>query len=323
MFSKEDASRLRESLGAMQFETPAPRSELLQKYCNFYGLNFGSALQPVTHSIGYLASGEFKIVCQHFQVPLAQQRGTTFLVHGYFDHVGIYSHVIRRCLRRGFSVVIFDLPGHGLSSGVEASIGSFHQYVAALLACLQLAQQQQVHGPWTIIGQSTGGAIIIDALLEEQLATRFNFAAYVLLAPLLRSNSWYRSKLLFQITRWFLQSTRRKFARNSHDPEFLNFLQHNDSLQSRVLQRDWVLAMVDYQGRFARSPLSNQTLHIIHGSGDGTVDWKYNLPQFLAKFPRAKIYMIADAGHHLVNEAQPYRERVFAALDEIIAGATN
>lgn len=323
MFSREDAGRLRESLGPMDFQEPAPRSEVLQSYCDFYGLNFGSSQHPVSHCIGYLATGEFKVVCQHFRVPLVQQRGTAFVVHGYFDHVGVYSHVIEHCLRSGLSVVTFDLPGHGLSSGVEASIDSFRQYCAALFAVLESAQLQRVHSPWVIMGQSTGGAIVIDALLEAQLAERFDFAAYILLAPLLRPQSYYKSKLLFYATRWFLRSTRRKFAKNSHDPEFLNFLRHNDALQSQLLQRNWVLAMIDYQQRFRMGQQSSEVLHIIQGSGDGTVDWQYNLPQFLAKFPRSKTYMIADAGHHLVNEARPYRDRVFTCLDEIINKAVN
>lgn len=343
MFSREDAKNLRESLTAIcfqapisqapisqapnsqasHFQAPASRSELLQSYCSFYGLNFGNSQQQVNHSIGYLASGEYTLVCQHFQVPLAQQRGTLFLVHGYFDHAGLYSNLIEHCLGAGFSVVVFDLPGHGLSSGREASIGSFRQYSAALLACLDQAQQQQLHGPWLIIGQSTGAAVIMDALLEDALATRHSFAVYILLAPLLRPRRWAQSKLLLQVTRWFMQSTRRKFARNSHDPEFLNFLRNSDALQSKVLQRDWVLAMIDFQRRFARAPQSDTALQILQGSGDGTVDWEYNLPQILARFPRSKTYMIADAGHHLVNEAQPYRDRVFTLLDEIFNAAVD
>lgn len=318
MFGREDARNLRESLGPIKYLEPTARSKLLDSYCRFYGLNFGDSQRTISHSIGCVASGEFSIVCQHFQVPLAQQRGTIFLAHGYFDHAGLYSHLIEHCLRAGLSVVIFDLPGHGLSSGVTASIASFRQYSAALLACLELAQQQQVHGPWLLLGQSTGGALIMDALLEDALATRYQFAVYILLAPLLRPQNWHQSKLLFLLTRWFVKSTRRTFANNSHDPEFLNFLRHSDALQSQLLQREWVLAMIDYQQRFARSLQSSQALQIIQGSGDGTVDWQYNLPKILEKFPRSKSYMIADAGHHLVNEARPFRDRVFALLDDII-----
>ncbi len=323
MFGPENARKLRESLGPVNFQIPTKRTGLLDSYCNFYGLDFGSSQQTITHSIGSITSNEFTVVCQHFQVPLAQQRGTAFLCHGYFDHAGIYNHLIEHCLRTGFSVVIFDLPGHGLSSGEVASIDSFRQYSAALMVCLEIARQQLVHSPWLLIGQSTGAAVIIDALLQEALADRHQFAAYALLAPLLRPRNWYRSKLMFEISRWFLQSTPRTFANNSHDAEFLKFLRYSDALQSQRLPRDWVMAMIDYQRRFARSPQHSEALHIIQGSGDGTVDWEYNLPKFLEKFPQAKSHMIANAGHHLVNESKPYRDKVFALLDAVINKAVN
>jgi len=89
-------------------------------------------------------------------------------------------------------------------------------------------------------------------------------------------------------------------------------------LQSRLLQTDWVAAMIDYQRRFARCSQSRLALNIIQGSADGTVDWQHNLPQITAKFPGSKTYMIAGAGHHLVNESKPLREKVFVQIDEIL-----
>jgi len=235
MFSRKDAIRLRESLQPMDFlQTTAP-TQLQQTYRDYYGLNFGDSQRPVSHSMGVLASNEFQLVCQHFKIPLELQCGTVFLLHGYFDHVGLYGHLIAHYLRAGYSVATFDLPGHGLSSGTPASIASFQLYSDALLACMELAQAHGVHSPWIVCGQSTGAAIIMDALLERQLATRFTIDAYILLAPLLRPRNWFLSKLLFRLTPWFLTSTKRHFASNSHDPALLSLLQHLDPLQSRLL----------------------------------------------------------------------------------------
>lgn len=319
MFSKENARSLRNSLGPMDFHTPAPVSALLQAYRDFYGLNFGTSQLPVDHAIGVFQAAGFDIVCQHFQIPVTEQRATVFLVHGYFDHAGLYSHLIRHCLQSGYSVVVFDLPGHGLSSGVEASINSFREYSSVLMACLKQAEQQNVHSPWMLFGQSTGGAIIMEALLENQLASQYKINAYVLLAPLIRPKNWFKSYLLFQLTRWFLKSSPRTFSQNSHDTEFLDFLKNSDALQSRVLQSDWVKAMIDFQQRFSKTARINQRLHIIQGSGDGTVEWQYNVPKIIDKFAGSVSYMIPDAGHHLVNESAPFREKLFSLVDEILA----
>jgi alpha-beta hydrolase superfamily lysophospholipase len=68
--------------------------------------------------------------------------------------------------------------------------------------------------------------------------------------------------------------------------------------------------MIDYQRRFARAPGSDIPLSIVQGSGDGTVDWRFNLSSLLEKFPNSKSYLIDDAKHHLVNESAEFRSRV-------------
>ncbi len=63
-----------------------------------------------------------------------QPRGTAFVVHGYFDHLGLYRHLLERLLDQGWRVVLWDLPGHGLSSGARATIDDFEDYGACLQA---------------------------------------------------------------------------------------------------------------------------------------------------------------------------------------------
>ena len=167
--------------------------------------------------------------------------------------------------------------------------------------------------------QSAGAAVIIDSILNHKLMDQFKFEQTVLLCPLLRPRNWIVSKILFMTLKWFVNSTRRTFSINSHDQEFLNFLKHNDELQSTVLPTDWVHAMEEYEKRFGKAPISNQALNIIQGTGDSTVDWRYNMQHVLAKFPASKAFMIADARHHLVNESPEFRNQVFSLIDQIIA----
>ncbi|MED5413144.1 MAG: alpha/beta fold hydrolase, partial [Pseudomonadota bacterium] len=85
-----------------------------------------------SHRMGLLRSYNFDLVCQSFCTSLDKQKGTVFIIHGYFDHTGLYGHLIKHCLQKGLTVISFDLPGHGLSSGDPASIDSFNQYSDAL-----------------------------------------------------------------------------------------------------------------------------------------------------------------------------------------------
>ena len=330
MISKVDASELRQNLKAIEFlhsevdskfELSAAAEKQYVAYLRYYGLNFSElepALAGMQTSIGSFTSGAYELVCQHFLPAVSPPRKTAFLLHGYFDHAGLYRHLIEHLLRQGIAVVVFDLPGHGLSSGATASIGSFKEYSEALLKCLGLAKEQKLAMPWIAIGQSTGGAFLLDALLEQKLQKDFPLQEFILLGPLLRPKRWSWSKILFSFSKLFLASTPRRFNRNSHDVEFLEFLKNKDALQSRALPRDWVQAMMDYIARFEAAPCNEQPLQLIQGKSDGTVEWETNIPKILEKFPNSTVNWIDKAEHHLVNESVEYRDQVFAVIDRIL-----
>ena len=326
MFSQADAKALRESLSDLDFQSPGNADRDLQgKYIAHYGLTF--AEHVVQHRFGKYTipctkkSGttHYEVVCQYFALPKEQQQGTAFLLHGYFDHVGIFVHLIRHCLSLGYSVVIFDQPGHGLSSGSAASIESFARYVDALTTCLERADKQNLAGPWQLIGQSTGCSVIMDGLQQEASPLLRKMERMVLLAPLLRPRRWGQLRFLFPVLRHVIKLIPRGFAENSHDQEFLEFLAQNDNLQIRSVAVDWLQSMSEFQKRFALAQPADEVLHIIQGSDDTTVDWKYNLPKIVEKFPEAKTYMVTDARHQLVNESAEYRDKVFGLIAEILS----
>jgi lysophospholipase len=76
--------------------------------------------------------------------------------------------------------------------------------------------------------------------------------------------------------------------------------------------------MMDYINRFEGSPRHAQSLQIIQGTGDGTVDWEKNIPKIVEKFPGSSLHLVDEAGHHLVNESVHYRVQVFALIDRIV-----
>ena len=157
----------------------APLSAVEQHYRQFYGFSDGLA----QHSrVGQLQVGGYQIALQAWWPE--QPRATLVLLHGYYDHSGLYRHVIEWALGMGFAVLSFDLPGHGLSSGMRASIGDFAEYQTVLQGVLAEAAALQLPQPWHLCGQSTGGAILIDYLLTG--APSADIGETILLAPLVR-----------------------------------------------------------------------------------------------------------------------------------------
>jgi alpha-beta hydrolase superfamily lysophospholipase len=282
-----------------------------QDYFAFYGIDFAHRVPGVSHHFGRLAANGFEIACHFYE--LAGARGTCVLLHGYFDHAGLYGHLIEHCLRRGYNVLIWDLPGHGLSTGAQASIHDFEDYTDVLAAVLD-HHGARLRAPLYAIGQSTGGAVLMSwAFRKCRTAAECPFARMVLLAPLVRPAHWRSVNLSYTVLRPFRDVVARKFMDNSGDGDFLAFVR-SDPLQSRWLPIKWVGAMRRWIRAFRDHPVTDFAPLIVQGNADETVDWQWNVPMIRQKFPRAELRMVEGARHHLVNEARPLREEVFTAL---------
>lgn len=309
MGSPFNATQLRASLQPFEKTEAMVFDEQQTAYATFYGINFADQFDRLQHRIGYFDAGEYRVVLQSF-LPL-NPKGTIFVLHGYYDHVGIFGKVMKYVLEQGFAVVIYDLPGHGLSSGPIAAIGSFYEYQVVLKTCIDIIRGQFPE-PWHVIGQSTGAAVIIDYLLSGQFsATSSPFKKIVLLAPLVRPTHWRFNRGLYHAVSPFKDYIQRKFAVNTSDIEFLRFLQEEDPLQSKKISSKFVGAMIDYIARVDKAePVAISPL-IIQGDLDGTVDFRRNIPLLVQKFLDPKIVIVEGARHQVVNESKTLRTVVF------------
>ena len=72
--------------------------------------------------------------------------------------------------------------------------------------------------------------------------------------------------------------------------------------------------MEQWISEFHHSPTNDYPIHIIQGNHDKTLDWEYNLARFKEKLPSVSVTMIEQGNHHLVNESEPLRKKIFSAL---------
>lgn len=290
----------------------APDLQLAGLYRAFYGLDFSARIPGVQTRLGVMQVESYTLATQAWWP--AQPRATLVLLHGYYDHMGLYRHVIEWALGLGLAVIACDLPGHGLSSGARASILDFAEYQATLRGLLAEAQALDLPQPWHLAGQSTGGAIILDYLLTG--APEACIGETLLFAPLVRPRAWGWSKFSYRMLKPFVESIPRRFSVNSSDAEFIDFVHHHDPLQPQNLPTAWVGALSRWVPHIEAAPRSSRCPLVIQGDGDMTVDWRHNLRVLDDKFAQPEVLMLEGAGHHLVNEAPAYRERYFAFLRE-------
>jgi lysophospholipase len=248
-------------------------------------------------------------------------RATLWVMHGYFDHVGLFQHVIRWALAQQMAVVAFDLPGHGLSSGEPAVIEDFTQYREILKALLDQLQPV-LPQPSYVVGQSTGGAIIIDTLLNPPYAPADSpWQKVVLLAPLVRPVAWRSVNMSYLLVKPFSEFVPRTFNGNTNDPQFLAFLENNEPLQAKVISARWVGAMIRWANKIEKAAPSLISPCIIQGDWDQTVDYVFNLSLLQRQFHQPSIHMLTGAYHHLVNESEAIRGQMFNIMQNFFAAA--
>lgn len=272
---------------------------LQQCFCRYYGIDFVSQFPGLSYQAGTVTSGSYSLAVHRWVRPDASCN--LLLVHGYFDHTGLYGKLIEFGLSRNCNVLIFDLPGHGLSSGEPAVIDDFADYgraIAAVLAAVQLPDL-----PLWAMAQSTGCA----ALIEYARLEPWPFAATVFLAPLVRPLGWRGMRIGHMVLGRFLDSVERKFAENSSDLDFLQFVQQ-DALQSRRVSLRWIGALRRWLASLPRSDLGVGPVLVVQGDADLTVDWRYNTSYIESLFPGSQLEILPGAGHQLANESAELRQ---------------
>ncbi|WP_460319456.1 phospholipase BipL [Pseudomonas ogarae] len=285
-------------------------SEQAQAYQRFYGLDFPQ--RNVRKGLGRFEVGGYELVSQVWWPEKAV--ATLFVFHGYYDHMGLYRHLIEWALEQKFAVIACDLPGHGLSSGERASIEDFAEYQAALQGLLAEAGTLDLPQPWHLCGQSTGGAIVVDHVLNQGAQSPAQ-GQVILLSPLVRPRAWGWSRLSYYLLKPFVTGIARRFSENSTDPQFLPFLQA-DPLQPLRLPTAWVGALGQWIKRIEAAPSSPRQPLIVQGQADMTVDWAHNLQVLRSKFDRPQVLMLPEGRHHLANEALAMRQQMFGFLSK-------
>ncbi len=306
------------AMGGSTADTATPVHDTLRAYACYYRLD--RVAPPgvvVRHALGMQEIAGYQIAFQSWQQP--QARGTVLLLHGYYDHIGIFDHVIACVLAAGYDLLAFDLPGHGLSSGARATIEDFSEYQSVLCQVLTNMAESTLVKPWFLVAQSTGGAIFMDYLLDRRKeCPTVPFQSAILLAPLVRPVHWGMNSMLHALLKPFTQTLARKFSVNSHNERFMRFLREEDPLQARFLSVAWVGALKRWIPQLEARRPTDFPLVVVQGDEDKTVDWHHNLGVIREKFPRVDIHMVPQGRHQLANESPELQEPVFAQIRRML-----
>ena len=308
---------LKRGLPRFDLHIKAPLTGPFAEYAKHYGLAQLAERHASFYGWGKLEAYGYDIAVQVF-LPPDKPKGTLLVLHGYFDHVGLFTHLIRRGLERGYAVVAYDLPGHGLSSGAPCDIEDFAHYQEVLRDVLT-ALKPDLPSPWIAVGQSTGGAILLDHVLQSiQAGQRPAFARVQLWAPLVRPAQWRKVRVGYALLSTFKREIPRHFRSSSQDPAFLDFLWHHDPLQHRQIPLQWLGSMIRWEAHMAAMPPCRYPVSLVQGDQDETVDWRFNTAYVRSHAFIESYVEVAGAAHHLANEREDLRAKCLAALDRYL-----
>jgi lysophospholipase len=280
----------------------------MESYLGFYGLDIAAA----SHEFVPFKSDGFELAGHIFKPK--EYKATVFILHGYLNHCGLLSKLIKYLVEAGFAVAVFDLPGHGLSSGEPTAIDDFSQYSDSLRDFLNTIKPI-LHGPYHIIGHSTGAAVILEYLLE---GTDDCFDKVILAAPLERTDWWVLEKIGFSISRLFSRFVPRVFRKVSSDKDFLRFVQYKDPLQARKISLNWVGAMFKWDQRIANAKTSTRPVLVIQGLKDNIINWRHNIRFIQSKFSNTRVKLVEKCRHELFNESEEIRAIVFSQIKDYL-----
>ena len=156
-----DQKQIQNDIQPLALTKPCVSSEAIRKYFDYYDLN-----PPGTrHCFGTIVS-EGEILAVHVFLP-ENPRGSLFLLHGYFDHTGTLSKLIHEGIRQGYAVAVWDLQGHGFSSGLRTDTGAF-ELCARQFTDIVGRASSNLPEPFFLIAHSTGASIAMEYMYNSE-----------------------------------------------------------------------------------------------------------------------------------------------------------
>jgi len=96
-------------------------------------------------------------------------KGVIVLIHGLGEHIGRYStHFADYYLKDGFSIITFDLPGHGKSGGKKGHINHYDDFNKLISEGISFAKNKYPNLPVFLYGHSLGGLIVLNYSIREK-----------------------------------------------------------------------------------------------------------------------------------------------------------
>ncbi len=254
--------------------------------------------------------------------PQAAPRGSIVWVHGYAEHSGRYGEVVQFLAQRGWGSLLWDLRGHGRSTGRRGFITDVEEYLYDLTA-VWTHWREKMPTPVALFGHSLGGLIVLR--YRQRYGEIGSPAATIVSAPLIQLRlevpGW--KKALGQVAARLFPTlslpSGLEPTQLTHDPARARAYAE-DPLVFRTATAGWFAAI-----QTAQVQLWKDLPHLSHGKylfllpeADPVCDptATRRLYEHLPT-PDKQLLTYPDAYHEVLHET--FREQVYEQLAEYLA----
>ena len=233
-------------------------------------------------------------------------KATIIITHGIAEHSGRYEEITQKLNESSYTVVRYDVRGHGQSQGKRGALRSYHQFIDDLH---QLVIEEKKNAPKKLflLGHSMGGLIVdmygakyadVDGIISSAAPSYFikdvlpfRFIGYKWLGFLTKKTSFDN------------QLSRNKAVEDAYVKDPLNLKKFHFSLAGNMF-----VSGVRYLNKHVEN--IETPMFLIHGEHDKIVPCAFSQRLFdKLKIEDKKITTYPSAYHEIFNDLD--KEKVF------------
>jgi len=246
--------------------------------------------------------------------PKDRPRALIYLVHGLGEHSGRYTYVADSLTQAGYTLISFDLRGHGKSEGLCGHTPSYEALMRDISSLLEAANKKFPQLPFFLYGHSLGGNLAFNYVLRRQS----HLKGVIATAPWLRlAFEPPRFKIILaQITNYIWPSFSQKNGLDtkvlSHDLEVVHSYENDPLVHDRISARMFISTYQAGQWALEHASEFSIPLLLMQGGDDKIISVETSR-EFAGKIKENCTLKIWDGLYHEIHN-EPEKEEVFKFL---------
>ena len=197
-------------------------------------------------------------------------KAVVVLIHGFGEHTARYAHVGEALNKAGYTLVGFDLRGHGRSGGPRGHTPSYEALLNDLADFLLWSEKRYPGLPRFLYGHSMGGNLVLNFALRRKVEV----------AGVIATGPWLKlafdppgvqislARLMNRIAPGFTQKSALDTAALSHDRRVVEAYNNDPLVHSRISARLFISIYESGLWALDRAGEFSVPLLLMHGKAD-------------------------------------------------------